>query len=333
MKRSPLKRFTPLRSNSPFRPAAQTPGAERTEGVEPKVPAGYRGRSCVLETCGRPTAKYDPLCPAHRSRVARTGDPKEHVPISRTPRDRLEEKFIVDEQSGGNWTAQIDRHGYGRFNLRPRTTSAHRAAWLIYRGEIPEGTEIDHLCRNTRCVNPDHLEPVAPQVNVERSIGTPQASHCKRGHERTDENSFINGLGFKVCRTCHAEALRARDPALPKHGRSRMRPVSEKRAKEGASRTRAVRRLRALGDRCARCNSPYRLHGHERRGRGQGGDATQPDCLLCTVCNEWCESEPILAAWTGWKLSRKHPRNPSLASDQAIRTDGSIYTFPALEAA
>ena len=125
----------------------------------------------------------------------------------------------------------------------------------------------------------------------------------------------------------------ARDPALPRHGRSRMRPVSEKRAKEGAARTRAVRRLRALGDRCARCYSPYRLSGHERRGRAQGGDPTQPDCLLCSVCQTWCEDNPIEAAALGWKLSRKHPRSHLLAPDQAIRTDGSIYTFPALEAA
>ena len=121
------------------------------------------------------------------------------------------------------------------------------------------------------------------------------------------------------------------DPALPKWGRSRMRPVSQKRAKEGAARQKQIRRLHTLGSECAYCGSPYRLHGHERIGMAHGARYDQPDCLLCDPHNTLMEDEPRWAAWAGWKVSARYDRSPDLTPDQAIRVDGSIYTFPTQE--
>ena len=122
------------------------------------------------------------------------------------------------------------------------------------------------------------------------------------------------------------------DPALPKHGRTRLRPVSPKRAKQGGARQKKLRWLRAIDERCAFCGSPFRLHGHERLALAQGGKYEDPDCLLCDPHNGLMEDEPEWAAYTGWKISGRYPRSPSLAPNEAVRLDGSIYTFPNLDA-
>jgi hypothetical protein len=85
-----------------------------------------------------------------------------------------------------------------------------------------------------------------------------------------------------------------------------MRALSRKRARAERIRQHAVAALYAAAPFCARCGrGDVPLAGHERLGRAQGGDPTKPDCLLCHVCNTWCEDYPREAAETGWKLSKK----------------------------
>lgn len=112
----------------------------------------------------------------------------------------------------------------------------------------------------------------------------------------------------------------------------RLQPISKvsaKRRVDNAHRAVVVSAMRkATMGRCARCGRDTEpIHGHERVGRAQGGDILQPDCLLCTVCNGWCEDEPRLAAWTGWKVSSKWPHDHTLTSAQAWALDGSIVEF------
>lgn len=78
---------------------------------------------------------------------------------------------------------------------------AHRVAWELEHGPIPEGLVIDHLCGNTLCVRTSHLEPVTPLENWRRNGGT----HCGRGHEFTPENTYRDPRGWRRCRRCHAE--------------------------------------------------------------------------------------------------------------------------------
>jgi hypothetical protein len=103
------------------------------------------------------------------------------------------------------WTGRLDRDGYGR--LGPK--SAHRMAYEAAYGPIPGGLVIDHLCRNTRCVNPEHLEAVAQSLNVLRgeSFASVNArkTTCAHGHPFDAENTLFryrNGRPRRVCRAC-----------------------------------------------------------------------------------------------------------------------------------
>lgn len=94
------------------------------------------------------------------------------------------------------WTAAENGRGYGYFRGRPRlgTNRAHKVAWILSRGPVPTGTEIDHLCRVRNCVNPAHLEAVPHLVNVRRGrAGKPNAekTHCPQGHPYAGENLYV----------------------------------------------------------------------------------------------------------------------------------------------
>lgn len=127
------------------------------------------------------------------------------------------DKVEIDAAGCWLWTGSLDRHGYGSFGVRRHTTRAHRYAYELLVGPIPEGLVIDHLCRVRRCVNPAHLEPVTIAVNLARS-GALEASrqwalartHCRHGHEFTPENTFTNVRGARVCLTCRREQEAAR---------------------------------------------------------------------------------------------------------------------------
>jgi hypothetical protein len=105
--------------------------------------------------------------------------------------DRLRALSLVDPITGcWIWQASKNRQGYGKFQLpqpENRTVGAHRASYQTFRGEIPAGLQIDHLCRKPACINPDHMEVVTPRENTLR--GTCQSAKnarkvvCACGHE------------------------------------------------------------------------------------------------------------------------------------------------------
>jgi hypothetical protein len=128
-------------------------------------------------------------------------------------------KWVEPDPDTGcwNWTGAKDRHGYGRISIRPDGTKfTHRVAYELLIGPIPQGLSLDHLCRNTSCCNPAHLEPVTHAENVRRGASGPK-THCPRGHEYTPENTYVrtrSGKGSRECRTCQREQDKARRDAV-----------------------------------------------------------------------------------------------------------------------
>lgn len=115
------------------------------------------------------------------------------------------------------WLLALSRDGYGKFYVggegETRIT-AQRASYMAFKGNIPSGYQIDHLCRVRCCVNPAHLEAVTPQINVLRGTSpiAQQAAqtHCSRGHELTGDNLYVfEGDGHRRCKTC--TALKSRE--------------------------------------------------------------------------------------------------------------------------
>lgn len=133
----------------------------------------------------------------------------------------------VDEGDCRVWTGVLTYNGYGKVRMKHRTSRAHRASYEAFVGPIPEGLEIDHLCRNRACIKPSHLEPVTrPENHRRRWLVNPtfpphpqlaSESHCANGHEWTPENTRIQvrpgKRDRKTCRTCAREETRRRRAA------------------------------------------------------------------------------------------------------------------------
>lgn len=120
---------------------------------------------------------------------------------------RLRSKICVNSDTGcWEWTASRKPEGYGQCTVRRKLRYAHRYVYETLVGPIPEGYQLDHLCRIRHCVNPEHLEPVTPQVNTLRgeSLLAEQArrTHCPQGHEYTPENTYTSSTNHRQCRTC-----------------------------------------------------------------------------------------------------------------------------------
>ena len=117
---------------------------------------------------------------------------------------RLQIKIKVDLLDGcWLWTAGLFQSGYAQISIKNKTYRAHRISYEFWKGKIPEGLVIDHLCRNKSCINPNHLEAVTPSVNVKRgiTIRIPK-THCKQGHLYNKENTYIEPNGHRHCRIC-----------------------------------------------------------------------------------------------------------------------------------
>lgn len=119
-------------------------------------------------------------------------------------------KFTIsDPDECWEWKGSLTSKGYGSCYYKGRNRGAHRVVYEFLVGKVPEGLQLDHLCRNRKCVNPKHLEPVTGKVNVLRSnavsaINTAK-THCPRGHALEGENLahwLLTVKGWRWCRTC-----------------------------------------------------------------------------------------------------------------------------------
>lgn len=134
------------------------------------------------------------------------------------PKQPWKPRFIAkvgmpDENGCMNWLGYRLPSGYGRFGMNtghgPTVWMAHRAAWLYWVGELTLGMDLDHICRNRACVNPEHLREVTRRENLlapgslSKAAARAAVTHCPYGHEYTGENTRIKKInGSRQCRAC-----------------------------------------------------------------------------------------------------------------------------------
>jgi hypothetical protein len=184
---------------------------------------------CDVAGCGEPLEARG-MCSKHYMRLLRNGSLKR----KRIPGLTTAERFWQYVEKGPDcwrWTGGIS-HTYGNFyvNIGPnryRQVPAHRFAYELMVGSIPDGLTLDHMCHtpecrkpaeecpHRRCVNPAHLKPKTLPDNIKRT-GNGAKTHCKRGHEFTAANTYVMANGGRSCRQCqvlHDANRRERDRA------------------------------------------------------------------------------------------------------------------------
>lgn len=188
--------------------------------------ADNRG-ACSIQGCAA-KARCQTLCDKHYTRLRQHGDP--HIILVRRAWT-IGERFEADiDRSGPTscwiWRGPHDGNGYGRLYIaHGKFLSVHRYAYEQRFGAIPDGLDLDHICRVKDCANPDHLQAVSHAENCLRGIGVhaqnARKTHCKWGHKFDDENTARTPEGFRKCKACKREyqaKLRARRRSLPVAG-------------------------------------------------------------------------------------------------------------------
>lgn len=138
------------------------------------------------------------------------------------PVEPLDQRILrLTDRSGECWlwSGAVDRFGYGRITVKQKPAKAHRISYETFVGPIPDGLQIDHLCRVRRCVRPEHLEPVTAKVNMDRAAaatgtiagkrvgGMPIGEKCAEGHVVAGENVYQR-RGLNYCLACRREGSR-----------------------------------------------------------------------------------------------------------------------------
>lgn len=182
----------------------------------------------------------------------------------------------VEVTEDGCWMWMGCRHqkgGYGTACWLGTPSPAHRVSYFLFKEDLPPDLDVDHICVNPWCVNPDHLEAVTRSENGRRRWQRQgRRTHCLSGHEFTDENTYISPRGARFCRTCS----------------------NERHQKYQALKTEALREL-GVEKKPPGWNNASKTHcpkGHEytpeNTGRGSSGGRT---CLACKMARYYQNHE------------------------------------------
>ena len=121
--------------------------------------------------------------------------------------DLLSRTIPVTESGCWIWEGRLSPDGYAQTELMNGNRRVHRILYEVYRGPIPQGLTLDHLCRVRCCVNPGHLEIVSRGENTLRGFAPPavnaRKTHCRMGHEFTLENTSLRKDGSRNCKVCN----------------------------------------------------------------------------------------------------------------------------------
>jgi hypothetical protein len=136
------------------------------------------------------------------------------------------------------WRGALNSSGYANVFWNGRQANAHRVSYELSVGPIPEGLQIDHLCRVRHCVNPAHLEPVTSKINTLRGVSplaiNSRKTHCQLGHELSGDNLRLEKSGSRVCRECKRIKGRADWPERKKKRNAKKALAALDKALEGA---------------------------------------------------------------------------------------------------
>lgn len=135
------------------------------------------------------------------------------MPLSLSERLWSKVSFASGARGCWMWTGAVNDSGYGIIWNGRGTVRAHRVVYELTMGLIPQGLQLDHLCRVRSCVNPNHLEPVTARDNVLRGNGISAhhaiKTHCPSGHEYSEQNTTLCA-GKRYCRACAINKQRRR---------------------------------------------------------------------------------------------------------------------------
>lgn len=160
--------------------------------------------TCNIEGCTRP-AKQLGMCIGHYGRKRRGASLE--LPLWPSKKATLEERLVFHSAPEPNtgcwlWMGSTAGAGYGVIGVNGKNEYCHRVAFELFKGPIPEGLTIDHLCRVRVCCNPDHLEAVTHKENCHRSPHSNiHKTHCPRGHPYSEDNTYVRN-GKRQCKAC-----------------------------------------------------------------------------------------------------------------------------------
>lgn len=182
---------------------------------------------------GHYARSLDPIARSALGRMGRAAQPTPSTVERFWPRVRKSEECW-------EWTGPRNNHGYGTLRHNGRDALAHRVSYELNIGPIPDGLQLDHLCRNRGCVRPDHLEPVTNRENALRgeapAIRIRRSGACARGHEANAENRYYWPDGRSYCRVCERERERVRYLTDPEFRQRKLATTAAAKARRRARR-------------------------------------------------------------------------------------------------